>query len=280
MADEVIPLTVPAVTPPPEVSAPAAAPVVSTTSPAPAPTQEVTPETPAAPIIESVLGTDDAPKPEDKPAEVKPVEPTPEVKPEVTPEAPAEQKPVEGEKPVEAKVEAPVFPAYEWQFPEGIKADPERLSEFNKELGEFALTSKVDGKLVQELGQKLINRHITEIQAVAEKVAQAYNKVWTDQTKNWYDEFVKDPEIGGNKRDTTVNAAREFIRRHGGTDEQKTALRTFLKTSGVGNHPGLIRLLANANLALAEPRPLRAEAPAPQGKQSLKTKMYGEKKKS
>lgn len=278
MVDEVIPLTVPAVTPPPEVSAPAAAPVVSTTSPAPAPTQEVTPETPAAQIIDTVLGTEDAPKPEEKPAEVTPEAP----KPEVTPEAPAEQKPVEGEKPVEAKVEEkpPELPAYEWQFPEGIKADPERLSEFNKELGEFALTSKADAKLVQELGQKLVNRHIAEIQSVAEKVAQAYNKVWTDQTKGWYDAFVKDPEIGGNKRDTTVNAAREFIRRHGGTDEQKTALRTFLKTSGVGNHPGLIRLLANANLALAEPRPLRAEAPAPQGKQSLKTKMYGEKKKS
>lgn len=273
MADEVVTQAAPpAATPTPEASAPAVAPVESVSSSTTAASSEVKSETTAAPILETVLGSDDAPKIEEKPTEVKPVETKTEVKPE--------EKPVDSEKPVEIKQEEKPaeLPVFEWKLPEGVTVEKERITEFNKELGEFAITSKVDAKTAQEFGQKLINRHISEVQSIAEKVAQAYSKVWQDQTKNWYDEFVKDPEIGGNRRDTTVNAAREFIRRHGGTEKQQTDLKSWLKTSGVGNHPGLIRIFANANLALAEPKPVKAETPVSQEKSSLKTKMYGRKK--
>lgn len=278
MADEITPSAVtPAATPTPEASAPAAAPV-ETSSSVTAASQDVKPETPAAPIAETVLGSDEAPKTEDKPVEVKPdvaPAPVPEAKPEVKPE----EKPAEGEKPVEAKIEEkPVeLPAYEWKFPEGVQVDQERMSIVNKVFGEMERDGKVSHEVVQKYGQQLADFHVAEIQSVAQKVASAYDKVWKDQTKGWYDEFVKDPEIGGNRQNTTTNAARDFIRRHGGTQEQQTEIRTILEKTGLGNHKALIRLLANANLAIGEGRPLKAEAP-PATSKNMKQKMYGVKK--
>lgn len=273
MADEIAqPVAAPAVTPTPEVSAPAAAPVESVPSSAPAASSEAKPETPAAPIAETVLGVVDAPKPEVKAPETKIEVKTPEVKPEV--------KPAEGDKPAEVKAEEkPVeLPKFEWKLPEGVQVDQERVGEFNKELGEFIASNKLDAKLGQEFGQKLLNRHVSEIQSVAEKVAQAYNKVWTDQTKTWLEDFKKDPEIGGNRQNTTTNAARDFIRKFGGTAEQQTELRTILEKTGLGNHKALIRVMANANVKLAEPKAIKAEVPPVQEKMGLKAKMYGRKK--
>jgi hypothetical protein len=274
MADEVITQAAPpAASPTPEASAPAAAPVETPSSSATAASSEVKPKTPAAaPIAETVLGKDDAPKPEAKAPEVKT-----EIKPtEVKPEA----KPVEGEKPAEVKAEEKPaeLPKFEWKMPEGVTVDQERVAEFNKELGEFINANKLEAKLGQEFGQKLLNRHVQEVQSVAEKVAQAYNKVWTDQTKTWLEDFKKDPEIGGNRQNTTTNAARDFIRKFGGTAEQQTELRTILEKTGLGNHKALIRVMANANLKLAEPKALKAEVPVNEEKSSLKTKMYGRKK--
>ena len=279
MADEQVTPAVPAATPTPapETSAPA----VSSPAPETSAASVVPTEVKVDPVQATILGADEAPaQPEVKPAEPAP-EVKPEVAPEVKPEVAPEVKPAEGEKPVEAQAEVkPVeLPKFEWKLPEGVTVDQERIGEFNKEFGEFLVSNKLDAKLGQEFGQKLLNRHISEIQSVAEKVAQAYNKVWTDQTKNWYDQFVKDPEIGGNRRDTTVTAAREFITRHGGTPEQQAAIRTLMKTTGVGNHPALIRLFANANTKMGEPKPLTAQAP-PAQKMTLKQKMYGDKKKA
>lgn len=280
MADEQITPVAPAapLTPAPQASAPAVSSPVSEAS-------GVASESKIDPVQVTVLGAEDAPvQPEVKPSEpvpeVKP-ETAPEIKPEISPEVKPEAKPAEGEKPSEVKAEEKPaeLPKFDWKLPEGVTADQERIGEFNKELGEFLVTNKLDSKLGQEFGQKLLNRHISEIQSVAEKVAQAYNKVWTDQTKKWYDDFVKDPEIGGNRRDTTTDAAKQFMRSHGGTQEQQESLKNVLRVTGLGNHPDLIRLLANANIKKGEPKPLKAEAP-PAQKMTLKQKMYGDKKKA
>lgn len=276
MADEIIPAAQPVATPTPEASAPAAAPV-ETVSSATAASQEVKPETTAAPIAATVLGSDEAPKPEEVPAEVKPeVAPTPP--PEVKPEIKPEEKPPE-EKPVEQKPEevAPEVTSFDWKFPEGVTVDQERVSVVNKVFGEMEREGKISHEVVQKYGQQLADFHVSEVQAVAQKVAAAYDKVWKDQTKSWHDDFVKDPEIGGNRQNTTTSAARDFIRRHGGTPEQQTELRTILEKTGLGNHKALIRTFANANLVHGEPRTLKAEAP-PATPKNLKQKMYGVKK--
>jgi len=280
MADEIITNAAPAATVTPEVSAPVAAPVETVSAPEPSQV-----ETKVETVLEpTILGAEDAPKIEEKTAEVKPetkVE-TPEVKTEAQvetkPEIKTEEKPVETKvEEVKAEEKPAELPAFEWQFPDDVTVDKERISEVNKLFGEFALSAKVDPKLVQGLGQQLMERHTSEIKKVAQIVAESYDKVWKDQTKAWRDAFIADPEIGGNKRDTTVTAAKEFILRHGGTPEQQTELRTILQKTGLGNHPALIRTFAKANLSMAEPRSLPADTP-PTPPTKLKNKMYGSKK--
>lgn len=247
------------------------------------PTQEIKQEvsTEADP---TVLGAE--PPAEAKPEVEKAPEPTPEVKPESKPEVKdpkiadgAEEKQPEAEKKEEVSQsdEPAPLPSFDpWTFPDGLAVDEARVGEFNKLLGEFESTTKVSHAEVQKLGQQFLDRHVSEINSVAEKIAEAYDKVWKDQTKQWYDDFKKDPEIGGNRQETTVKAAREFIARHGGTQEQQKAIRTLMQKTGLGNHPELIRLFAKANLNLREPTVVPATAP-PAAPQTRKQKFYGKK---
>lgn len=169
------------------------------------------------------------------------------------------------------------LPSYEpWKFPENMTVDQSQLGEVNKMFAEFELESKADHALVQKFGQKIIDRHIESVQAVAEKIAEAYKKSWQDQTKGWYDSFIKDPEIGGNRKDETAAAAREFIRRHGGSEEQQKELRTLMQTTGIGNHPAVIRAFAKATANLSEPTAVPAGTP-PAQQVSRKQRFYGKK---
>ena len=243
--------------------------------------------------ISTVLGTENVepavevpaePAKVDVPAEVAPKE---GVKPEIEAQpVDVEKKDINGaDKQPEEKAKEEVsqsdepapLPSFEpWKLPDGIEADQTRVAEFNKELGEFARDTKVDAKLVQGLGQKLIDRHVSELQATAQKIAESYQKAWEDQSKSWYEQFVKDPEIGGNRQETTTAAAREFIRKHGGTSEQQTELRTVLEQTGLGNHPALIRVFAKANSDLSEGKLVPAGKP-PAAPQSRKQRFYGSK---
>lgn len=280
MADEVVTSVTPAVTTTPAPSAPITAPVeVSSTETIPsAPTQEV--KSPEQVISEpTVLGAEDTPKVEAKvEAKIK-ADDKSEVKTESKDVKPvekteADKKPAEGadkekaQPEVEKKEEssqsdepAPL-PSYEpLKLPEGVAIDEERVGELNKMFGEFEVKSKASHAEVETLRQQLFDRHITEAQAIAGKIAESYDKFWKDQTKGWYDEFVKDPEIGGNRQETTVRAAREFIRANGGTPEQQAEIRTLMQKTGIGNHPAIIRLFAKANMNLGEGKPIPASKP-------------------
>lgn len=276
---------------------------VVTQQPAPAPVESASPAptaspAPAADIQVTILGADapvesvsqEAPKVEAK-VEVKadaPVEPAKDSQP-ADKTVQAEKKTADGaEKTTQPEAqkkeegsqsdEPAPLPSFDaWVFPENVIVDQTRVGEFTKQLGEFALEAKLDPKVLQTFGQKLIDRHVAEVQTVAQKVAEDYDKIWKDQTKSWYDAFTKDPEIGGKRQDTTVNAAREFIRRHGGTDEQQTEIRTLMQKTGLGNHPALIRLFAKATIAMREPKAVPAQAPPVQQNKSRTQKYYGKK---
>ena len=254
------------------------APVTSTSEPTvlgaadATPSEVKTDEAPTEAKIEEKVKTEIKTDSTEAKSETKVVEPDKKI------EDGAPKQPESKEKETSSQSDEPApLPTFEpWKFPEGVQVDETRVGEFNKELAEFARDAKVEAKLVQGLGQKLIERHVSEIQSVAKTVAEAYNKVWTDQTKSWYEQFVKDPEIGGNRQETTTAAAREFIRKHGGTDEQQAEIRTLMQQTGIGNHPAVIRLFAKANANLAEGKPVIASKP-PSAPQSMKQKFYGKK---
>lgn len=179
---------------------------------------------------------------------------------EQAPEAKAE-----GEKQPEAKVEgdkkpetveqpkegaqsgepAPL-PTYEaFTLPEGVSLDNEKLAAFTKDLGEFQLESKADQAAIQKFGQKLIDRYVAETQETMTRLNEHLVNNWEKQKSEWKETFLKDPELGGNRTDTTIKAIVNAIETHGGSAEQKAEFRKLMNDTGLGNHPAQIRTLNN-----------------------------------
>lgn len=266
MANEPVPVT-PSVAPAPTATVVApTAPVEAVQTPvvteavvvapvvveAPAPVVEA-PKTPEV-KAETVLG--DALSKESKP---------PEVKPEAKVEAKTEGQSAEPAPP-------PVYDPF--TMPEGITLDTERVGKFTEILSELETTGKVDHSLVQQFGQKAVDFHLSEMKKASEDLTKKYVEIWDKQKLDWKDTFLKDPEIGGNRFQTTVDSALTFIRTHGGTTEQQTEFKNLMESSGLGNHPAMIRLLANAGRTMAEGKPLAASKPVPATKSKVET-MYG-----
>lgn len=264
---------------------PVAAPVVAQTTLAVAPAAPVEAVQPApvtaAPVVAPVTETSvapvvEAPKaveakaPETLLGDVKdkPVE-APKVEAVVEP-LKVEEKTKEGQSADPAP--PPVYDPF--TVPEGLTLDTARVSEFTKQLAELEQSGKVPHELVQQFGQKAVDMYVTEVKKATDALTQTYVKAWEDQKVAWKDSFLKDPEIGGNRWQTTVDSAQGFIRTHGGTTEQQTEFRNLMESSGLGNHPVMIRLLANANRTMAEGKQLAASKPAPVQKSKVET-MYG-----
>lgn len=168
-------------------------------------------------------------------------------------------------------------PTFEpFALPDGMTFEQERLGEFTNLLGAFEGQTKADHAAVQAFGQQLIERHVAEVQRAVQQVHQTNIAAWDAQKTAWKDQFLGDPEIGGNRFQTTVDNAIGFIRTHGGTDAQQAEFQQLMNESGLGNHPTMIRILAKAGAAMSEGRPLAAQALAP-AQLSRTQKMYGGK---
>lgn len=283
MAGEPIPLApataspapIPAAAPSP-VAAPAPAAVASLpvagatipeATPAPVTTAPVPVAEPAKPaeaspaIVEppTLLGGDNP-----KPAEA-----------EKTPEKAegAEGEKVEAEKPVE---EAPKpLPAFEsFTLPEGTSADPESLKTFTEALGEFENTTGADHAHLQGLGQKIVEMGLAEVKRATEKLYEYQVSEWKKQSDKWIEDFEADPELGGNRRNTTLDDARYAINNFAGTPEQVAAFNKYLHDTKMGNNPALIRAFSNLGKALREGKPLAASI-APKAPQSKLNTLYG-----
>lgn len=278
VAPAVAPTPSPAAQPTLESVAPAAVvaePVPSTESkasaePAPAASPEV------APAKTTILGTE-PPKPADAAAA-----PTPEnkdAKPAVAEAPAAEPKKEEGGQSAEP---APL-PAYEpFKFPEGLQVDEKKFGEFTKELGEFEVSTKADHGAVQEFAQKLVNRYAAETQETVKRIVDHYTNTWEKTKNEWREAFIADPEMGGNRQQTTATSVQNFVSEFGGDVKQIEELRGFME-SGVGNNPNLIRLMNNANNAVKALRmkyesesntPLPGQKPVSEKKSKTQT-LYG-----
>lgn len=180
-------------------------------------------------------------------------------KPAANPEAPAEapkadeakkdEAPKEGEPKKEegSQSDKPApQPTYEpFKLEDGFAVDDTKLGEFTGVLAEVELAKGDHGK-VQEAGQKLVDRHIAEVKNVLQRQNEFYLNAFEQQKSDWFSALQKDPDIGGEKMDATVESARQFISQYGGTVEQQKSVRDLMLKTGVGNHPDLVRLLATA----------------------------------
>lgn len=253
MSEEVTP-PAPAPSPTPEAPAPAAAPAPVVEAVAAPSVAEAAPASVAAP--------EPTPAPE-KPAEAtligeEPPKPAEETKPADTPkegDKPAEQPKEEASQSVET---APL-PTYEaFTLPEGFQIDEKELGELTKTLGEFEIETKADHAKVQGLAQRLIDKHTAIVTDTLQRVHDYNTGVWDKQSSDWKEAFEKDPELGGNRRDTTLKSANALIDAYGGNEAQRKEFRSLLKDTRIGNAPALLRLLAKAGQELAEGRPVPA----------------------
>lgn len=245
MADPVIAAAEP--TPAPAAAAPALATpaVAAPVAAAPAP-EAASRETPAAPAEVA------APESASLLSEARPA-----------PEAPSKdatpEKPVEEVKAPDASASAEASPpvAYEpWKLPEGVSLTEADVQPFNDIL---AAT-----KAPQEVGQQLIDLHLAEVTKVAERMAARQTEHWNETRRTWVDQVRADPEIGGNRLETVLNAAGAVIEQYGGTADQVKELRQVLALTGAGDHPALVRLFNNLGKARAtEGRPVAAMTPPP-----------------
>lgn len=292
MVDEVV-------KPPITETAPAAA-APATPSDIPnsaAPAVEAAPAAPASVPAQEPVKTAESPAPVSTPtpgAAEKPAEPAAPTtilgaeppKAEVKPgEKPAtETKPAEGDKPAGDKpkeegsqsAEPAPLPAYEeFKLPEGVTLKPELVGDFTKLLGEFENGVK-DHASMQDFGQKLVDKHVALVKEGVEKLHAAYQQTWEKQKTDWLQEFKDDPELGGNRQDTTVSAALKFISTHGGNETEQAEFRQLMEKTGLGNNKVMIRLLAKASKNMAEGRMNPAQTPIKE-KQSKTQTLYGGK---
>lgn len=260
---------------------PVVAPVVPVQDAAPiAPVESViAPAAPVEPVQAAVVEAAPVVAPAETPAPEAHKEPTTllstEPKPVVPEPAPVEVTPVEPKNEGGQSDEPAPPPKYEpFVLPENIKLGDTELGEFTNILAGLELEGKADHAVTQQTGQKLVNFHVNEVKKAVEAVHQHNIESWEKTRNEWKESFLKDPEIGGNRFQTTVDAALTFIRTHGGTPEQQTEFKQIMESSGLGNHPAMIRMLANAQLAMDEGRVISASAP-PAAPKSKVTTLYG-----
>jgi hypothetical protein len=136
-------------------------------------------------------------------------------------EAPADAKPVVPEK-------------YEFKAPEGREFDGETIAAYSEVARELGLSQDAAQKLLDRMGPQIAQRQEAQIQAVRNE---------------WTKAATSDKEFGGEKLYENLSVAKKALDAFG-TPE----LRDLLNTSGLGNHPEVIRMFFRAGKAISEDR--------------------------
>lgn len=265
MAEEIVSAAPVVTAPAVEASAPVVAPAVETPV-VTTPVAETAPVVEASPApAEATLLTGEKAKPAEAKADVK-----------VEDAKPADVKPVEGETKA-SEAEAPITPVFEdFKIPEGVTVDAEKIGEFKTALVEFETKTKASHEEVQAFGQSLIDRHIKGVEEAQTKLLNKLIEDGKKERESWKDSFLKSPEFA-NRTDTVLNSAIDAINIYGGTKEQQQEFRDLMASTGVGNHPAMIRMLSNMMIAKPEPKQLAAPTIAKAAPKSQMQKRYGNK---
>ncbi|HCJ7329979.1 TPA: peptidase [Enterobacter hormaechei subsp. xiangfangensis] len=191
---------------------------------APAPSEQ------SAPAAEAPAPAGDPAKPEgDKP------------QPGAEGDKPQEDKPADGDKPAdkpdqkEQKQEgAPE--KYEFKPAEGQELDTAALEQFEPIARELNLNN--------EQAQKMVDLYGTKILPMVQK-QQAES--WQKTTEQWAADVKADKEIGGDKLTANLSAAQRALEQFG--DQE---LKEYLDTTGLGNHPALVKAFIKVGKAMSE----------------------------
>lgn len=143
------------------------------------------------------------------------------------------------------------------EIPEGSKltqADVDRIASFAKDHG---LSQDAAAAMLKRESDSLVERQeaaLSELQA---------------QSEAWKQEIVNDLEFGGERANETAQLAHDFAKRFG--DQEFVS---ELERTGLGNHPGLVKLFARAGKAMASDDFKGTGQPAGSKKASPESKLY------
>lgn len=124
---------------------------------------------------------------------------------------------------------------YSYDLPEGVEVDEKVAGEVSAIFKEAGLTQKQAGAVAA--------KYVALVQQHADQQAELIGKTFD----GWVEKAKADEEIGGDKWDASVASANSVLSRFG-TPE----LDTVLATSGVGNHPEVIRIFDRIGKAIAD----------------------------
>ena len=134
----------------------------------------------------------------------------------------------------DTKTTQPVVPeSYDLKMPEGVELDKAAADEFTVIAKELKLDQAAAQKLA-DIGAKMATRQ-----------AEAHAKLvesWTEQVKT-------DKEIGGDKLEENLGVARKAIDAFGSPE-----LKALLNSTGLGNHPEVVKLAFKVGKAISEDR--------------------------
>lgn len=172
-----------------------------------------------------------------------------EAKPEAKPEPEAPPAPLTVESYVDLKV------------PETIAVSEPILGEFKTLAVELGVTPEAAQKLVEFYGK------------AATAAAEAPLAAWTATQTEWKTTLDAMPEFQGERRAQSLAVLGSAIEEYG-----DASVREAFDMTGLGNHPGLVKMLYSMALALGEGAPLPQGKPAePTAKRTPAQILYPDK---
>ncbi len=162
-------------------------------------------------------------------------------KPAADPEKPEGEKPADGDKPDGEKKPGEKKPEgapekYEFTPAEGQQLDAAALEQFEPIARELNLTNDQAQKMVDLYGSQILPM-------VQKQQAEA----WQLTTEQWAADVKADKEIGGDKLTANIGVAQRALDTFGTPD-----LKEYLNSTGLGNHPGLIKFCVKVGQAMSE----------------------------
>lgn len=170
------------------------------------------------------------------------------------------------------------LPTYEaFKLPEGFAHDKEKLSDFVKELGELQTKTKAEKQVMQEFGQRLMDKYVSEMQSVIKQVNDQNLSEQLSKVNGWKTETEKLSD-----KDTILKSAGKSLSYL--PDGLKKEFTNFYNETGIGNNATLLRTLAHYESIIsgyqkkyeseAGIKPLTATVPIEKPK-GIAAKMYG-----
>ncbi|TBL60741.1 peptidase [Hafnia alvei] len=174
------------------------------------------------------------PSTQDKPVEGAESPAGAEKDPDKEGDKPVDEKPKEGDDKNKEPEGAPE--KYEFKAAEGQQLDETALKEFEPIARELNLN--------QEQAQKFVDLYASKI---VPQLQQQQIEQWTKQTEQWAVDAKADKEIGGDNMTANIGLAQKAFDQFGSPE-----LKEYLNTTGLGNHPEIIRAFMKVGKSMSE----------------------------